>query len=324
MPDVERKAVAQISVKEADRGTVSALVAEAGAVSLDGNVIRHQCELVDRQGVLTSSAKVCMGGFRDAKGRPIGTGTLAHRGGWLQFDARMFMTTRSGADTFQYLREMGEDQQWELSYRALRTAQPNDVERKQGALRVITRLQPIVVEPALLSSSPRSQTLAVKTVRPTPLTTEQQAELQRIAADFERRDDEIKLMAIADRVHRELDPRKHGVDAFDRYGQVIEFGCSKLAMPPSEWPDVRLVPRYCIGSKTAGIYRPRDHLVAIADDMSDDDKEVTILHELTHAWQKLRGKEMTESFPEMMERELFSEWQYTRARRYPWRYGTAA
>ena len=62
-------------------------------------------------------------------------------------------------------------------------------------------------------------------------------------------------------------------------------------------------------------------VIAVRDDLSTDETEAVILHELTHAWERLHHKQDSpESFALEMERHLFAKWCHVRRHTYPWKY----
>lgn len=156
-PNTESKTFLGVSVKDADRGEVEAVIATLNVVDRDGDIIRADA--------VPDGAKVAMSSYgHDAVwgARPAGKGTLTVDSAQLRFSGRAFLNTAAGRETFETLKEMGPDQQWSFGYRVLGWEIPSDDEKKQGAVRILTKLDAFEVSPVLIGAGIDTTTLGVK------------------------------------------------------------------------------------------------------------------------------------------------------------------
>lgn len=151
------KTFASFEIKDADKGEVEAVIATLGVVDRDEDVIRKDA--------IADGAKVTMSAWgHDAVfgNRPVGKGVLTVDGNRLKFAGRVFLTTDDGRDTFAVLKEMGADQEWSFGFRVLGSEVPSEAERKQGARRILTKLDAFEVSPVLVGAGVGTRTLGVK------------------------------------------------------------------------------------------------------------------------------------------------------------------
>jgi hypothetical protein len=78
----------------------------------------------------------------------------------------VFLATTDGRDTFECLKEMGSDQEWSFGFRILGAEVPSDDERKQGARRILTKLDAFEVSPVIVGAGVGTRTTAVKGAPP--------------------------------------------------------------------------------------------------------------------------------------------------------------
>lgn len=145
------------AIKDADKGEIEAVVATLGVVDRDGDIIR--------KGALGGSSSVTMSAWgHDAVFgvRPAGKGVLTESKGKLHFAGRAFLNTANGRETFEVLKEMGDDQEWSFGFYVTGTETPSDEERKAGAYRVITKMDAFEVSPVLVGAGINTQTTFVK------------------------------------------------------------------------------------------------------------------------------------------------------------------
>lgn len=153
----ETKTFAGVAVKDADKGEVQAVIATLDVVDRDGDIIRPSA--------IPTGSKVAMSSYgHDAfyGNPPVGKGTLSVEGKKLLFDGRTFLNTTGGRDTFETLKEMGADQEWSFGFRVLGYEVPSEEERKQGAVRILTKLDAFEVSPVLIGAGIGTRTLGVK------------------------------------------------------------------------------------------------------------------------------------------------------------------
>lgn len=178
MSDRIVKGLGPVEIKNADRGEVEAVIATLGVIDRDGDIIRA--------GAIPSGAKVKLSSYRHDVmygAIPVGKGVIDRVGNRLIFRGRVFLATPRGRETFEVLKEMGPDQEWSLGFLILKSESPTEAERRQGAVRVLTKLGALEVSPVLIGAGIGTQTLAVKAED----SDAEQAELAAIADAFELR-----------------------------------------------------------------------------------------------------------------------------------------
>lgn len=187
--DVAQKAFRGFAIKDADRGEIEAVVATLNVVDKDGDIIR--------KGALGGSAAVTMSAWgHDAifGATPAGKGTLVEEKSQLRFAGRVFLSTTNGRETFEVLKEMGEDQEWSFGFRVTGWEVPSDEEKKAGAWRVITKMEAFEVSPVLVGAGVNTRTTSIKQADGDPggsvgpsVPTLNDAQVQELAADVAKR-----------------------------------------------------------------------------------------------------------------------------------------
>jgi hypothetical protein len=144
------------TVKDADKGEIEAKVATLEVIDKDGDIIRKSA--------LPKAATVAMSAWgHDAVwgARPAGSGKLRTEGKHLVFDGRAFLTTWNGKETFETLKQYPEAE-WSFGFRITGWEEPTDDERKQGAWRVITKMEAFEVSPVLIGAGLETGTRSLK------------------------------------------------------------------------------------------------------------------------------------------------------------------
>lgn len=155
--DAVLKSITTFEIKDADKGEVRAVIATLGVIDRDGDIIQ--------KGAIADGAKVIVSAYgHDAVygERPVGKGTLSTEGNRVLFDGRLFLNTSDGKETFEVLKEMGADQEWSFGFRIIGYEVPNDEQQKQGAYRILTKLDAFEVSPVLMGAGIGTRTVAVK------------------------------------------------------------------------------------------------------------------------------------------------------------------
>jgi hypothetical protein len=154
------KSFAGLEIKDAEKGEVEAIVATLGVVDKDGDIIRP--------GAIGKGAKVKVSAWgHDAVfgQRPVGKGVLVEDGGKLKFSGKLFLTTASGRETFEVLKELGSDTEWSFGFRVLGAEVPDDSERKAGASQILTKLDAFEVSPVLIGAGVGTRTTSLKSAQ---------------------------------------------------------------------------------------------------------------------------------------------------------------
>ncbi len=161
MTDIDTKTIALTDMKVDDKGEIEAEFATLDVIDHDGDIIR--------KGALKDGAKVVMSSYgHDAAygNRPAGKGKVYINGNKAGFRGKAFLSTTQGRETFEVLKEMGSDQEWSFGFRVLGWEVPTEAERKQGAMRVLTKLDAYEVSPVLLGAGIGTRTLTAKAADP--------------------------------------------------------------------------------------------------------------------------------------------------------------
>lgn len=174
------KSFCTFEIKDAEKGEVEAIIATLGVVDKDEDIIRHDA--------IPDGAKVSMSSYgHDAVfgARPVGKGKLFVDGAKLVFKGRVFLGTTDGRDTFEVLKEMGGDQEWSFGFRILGAEVPSEDERKQGARRILTKLDCFEVSPVIVGAGVGTRTLGVKEAPapPDPAIEAARLEAERVEAE---------------------------------------------------------------------------------------------------------------------------------------------
>jgi hypothetical protein len=192
------KSFCTFEVKDAEKGEVEAIVATLDVVDKDEDIIRSDA--------IADGSKVTMSSYgHDAVwgARPAGKGKLHIEGNKVVFKGRLFLATTDGRDTFECLKEMGGDQEWSFGFRILGAEVPSDDERKQGARRILTKLEAFEVSPVIIGAGVGTRTVGVKAAEvvapPVEVPPDPAIEAKRLAdeeAETERRAVLMKKTAI--------------------------------------------------------------------------------------------------------------------------------
>lgn len=151
------KAFSGFAIKDAAKGEVEAIFATLGVTDRDEDIIR--------KGAIPDGAKVVISSYgHDAVygARPAGKGVIVINGNKAGVRGKIFLNTTDGRDTFEVLKEMGEDQEWSFGFRVLEWENPTEAERKSGARRALTKLDAFEVSPVMVAAGVGTRTTSVK------------------------------------------------------------------------------------------------------------------------------------------------------------------
>lgn len=220
----EYKGLGLIEIKDEDRGEIEAVVATLGVIDRDGDIIRP--------GAIKSGTKVKVSAYRHEAmygARPVGAGTIAVEDNRAVFRGRLFLKTAEARETFEVLKELGADQEWSFGYIIKGHEVPDEAERKQGAYRILTKLEPIEVSPVLMGAGLGTGTRSVKEAnleREEARAAEEAARLEaeQAAADATQRAAEAEALAAQTRETEakaaEVN-RAKAVEEFDRFQHTM-------------------------------------------------------------------------------------------------------
>jgi hypothetical protein len=172
---VEHKRLTGVQVKAADRGEVLAVVARFNVVDADGDVTSPEAFEVGAVVPVSAYQHTSWTGQL-----PVGKATIRADGEKAWAEAQFFMTTSSGRDTFEVVKQLGPLGQWSYGFDVVES---EFVEVKGRRVRLLKKLRVHEVSPVLIGAGVGVTTQSAKDVLPAALHRE--------------------LVAIADRFHRE-------------------------------------------------------------------------------------------------------------------------
>lgn len=152
------KQLSHVQVKDAAKGTVTAVFSTLNVVDSDGDVTLP--------GAFTDGAKVRISayGHRSWTGDlPVGKGTISEKDDEAILDGQFFLDTTAGRDTFTTVKELGELQEWSYSLENVRSKM-GEFEGRE--VRFLEKIDVTEVSPVLKGAGVGTRTLAVKGEHP--------------------------------------------------------------------------------------------------------------------------------------------------------------
>lgn len=151
-----RKSVNRVEIKDADKGEVAVVFATLNVIDADGDVTPP--------GAFENGAKVRISAYGHTSWNgalPVGKGAIREVKNEAVMDGRFFMDTAAGADTFQVVKELGEDglQEWSYGYDPVEYSF-GEFEGQQ--VRFLNKLKVHEVSPVLLGAGVGTRLLTAK------------------------------------------------------------------------------------------------------------------------------------------------------------------
>lgn len=153
MRSMDTKAFQNLQVKDAEKGTVSAVFATLGVVDSHGDVTRPGA--FRNEDVLISAYGH---GSWDGKA-PVGKGSIKEVGSEAIFEGQFFMDTVAGAETFKTVKNTGGLQEWSYGFDILESAF-GEVDGQP--VQFLDSLKVYEVSPVLVGAGVDTRTLEVK------------------------------------------------------------------------------------------------------------------------------------------------------------------
>lgn len=158
---LENKHFTDVEIKDSDRGEIRAIIARTGVVDRDGDWTLP--------GAIPDGSKVKLSAYGHSVvmdgARPVGRGVIVTHGEEVTVDAKYFMSTIDGRETFLTIKEMGPDQEWSYGYEILERGELTAELKAKGARRVLAKLRPVEVSPVLAGAGIETGTVLVKALR---------------------------------------------------------------------------------------------------------------------------------------------------------------
>lgn len=159
---VETKSCADMEIKDADRGEVRAVIARFNVVDKDKDVTLPEA--------IADGTKVRISPYNHSSiqglSRPVGRGVIHVDGDKAVLEAKFFMSTVEGRESFQTVKEMADLQEWSYGYHVLERGELTDDLKQQGARRVLSKLHVIEASPVMIGAGVDTMTLSVKAETP--------------------------------------------------------------------------------------------------------------------------------------------------------------
>lgn len=154
---MDTKGLSRVEIKDADKGTVSAVFATFGVVDSDGDVTKA--------GAFEDGAPVRISAYQHTSWQgalPVGKGVIRQTKNEAIMDGRFFLNTTAGRDTFEVVKELGGMQEWSYGFDVEDSAPGEGEVGGKAVRRVLNRLKTHEVSPVLLGAGVGTRTLAVK------------------------------------------------------------------------------------------------------------------------------------------------------------------
>jgi len=153
---METKTITSLSVKDAEKGLVTARFATLGVKDLDGDIIERGA--IGAQAVKVSAyGHVSWGGVL-----PVGVGRTLERGEDAIAELQFFMNTTNGVDTFRTIKGLGSLAEFSFGFDVKDSAPPSKAQAAAGVRRVLKQLVVHEVSPVLRGAGINTGVLAVK------------------------------------------------------------------------------------------------------------------------------------------------------------------
>lgn len=152
----ETKRFSSVQVKDAAAGEVTAVISTLDVIDLDGDVLR--------KGAFTDGASVVISAFNHESwygALPVGTGSISEQGNEIILDAKFFLDTVNGRDTFTAVKRLAEKGLGEWSY-SLENVDAADGTWNGEPARIITKVDVREASPVLKGASIGTRTLSAK------------------------------------------------------------------------------------------------------------------------------------------------------------------
>lgn len=274
---MERKTVAGLELKGADKGEAVVRFATLGVVDLDGDIIAPGA--IGRQRVKVSSY-----GHRSWGGElPVGAGETRESSNAAIADLRFFLDTQHGRDHWNTLKGLGDLAEYSFGFDVEDAADPSPEERKAGAKRVLKRLTVHEVSPVLRGAGIGTRTLSLKCSGCGSHISGAELEGQgrKVLEEARRNLDRAKevLDKPIDRECLQYDRERQKAAEFAVYCGYILAGCPGDNLPPKvKWFPVR--------EDANGFMLPGKHAVHLWAHLEPEAIVRTALHECYHHAQK--------------------------------------
>jgi hypothetical protein len=153
---MDRKSLSRVQIKDAAKGEVRAVFATYGTIDHDGDYTEEGAFEEGAAVVISAYGHTSWGGQL-----PVGKGIIARDGNDVVVDAKFFLDTTHGADTFATVKELASDGLGEWSY-GFDTVNYDFGERDGQHVRVLKKQKVYEVSPVLRGAGIGTRTLSAK------------------------------------------------------------------------------------------------------------------------------------------------------------------
>lgn len=148
------KTLSRVEIKDADKGEVAVVFATLGVIDSDGDVTR--------KGAFTDGAPVRISAYGHTSWQgvpPVGKGTIREVGTEAVMEGKFFLQTSAGRDTFEVVKELGDQQEWSYGYDPVKFSFG---EHEGQQVRFLEELKVHEVSPVLLGAGVGTRLLTAK------------------------------------------------------------------------------------------------------------------------------------------------------------------
>lgn len=156
--DQHKRKSLEFKITDAEKGEVEAVFSTFNVIDHDGDVTLP--------GAFEDGAKVGISAYGHNSwlgGLPVGRGVIRVEKERAVLEGQFFLSTETGKEHFETVKQMGELQEWSYGYDVLDTGNVEDLpEELQHAYRVLVKLRVYEVSPVLVGAGIDTETLSIK------------------------------------------------------------------------------------------------------------------------------------------------------------------
>lgn len=152
------KSLHGVEVKNADKGEVTAVFSTFNIIDKDGDVTVPEAFTNGEQVSISAYNHTSWGGVL-----PVGKGVIRVVGDSAVLDGKFFMDTQLGRETFQVVKNMGDQQEWSYGFDVLKHSFG---EFDNQPVRFLEKLKVTEVSPVLVGAGENTRTVSVKSRKP--------------------------------------------------------------------------------------------------------------------------------------------------------------
>jgi hypothetical protein len=292
---LETKTFNSFVIKDETRGEVEAVFATLGVVDKDGDIILPDA--------IKSGSTVVISGYGHSAlfgDKPVGKGTIAVEGNKAIVRGQLFLDMAEARDTLTVLKGMGSTQQWSFGFETIGSAVPDDAQKKQGARRILAKLDTFETSPVVRGAGRGTATLGIKAAA-TTLDETQQQELRQIADRLTAASDEPPAINPGTKSENWAGFVRHSMRWM--FTREHDRPLVKFFATDYRSPDLN------DGNEIRGFYNAKTRTAWVRADLDGEELLETIGHELHHATEQVKGWSTSEPTADYVGRLALESWR---------------